>query len=72
MTDFRTELPSADVALGSKQHIRIYGFSDITPPLVEVRLSCGNLDGVLNLTVDQAVELAAGLERAASRARGAP
>lgn len=64
--DFRTELPTADIRIGPQSHMRIYGFADIEPRLVEVRW-----DGLLrdlHLTVAQAESIAAGLLSAATAA----
>jgi hypothetical protein len=66
--DFRCDLPAADVQIGLHSHMRIYGFSDIEPRLVEVRWS--GLLRDLHLTVDQADAIARGLILAAAKARG--
>lgn len=67
-SDFRAELPLADVKLGATSSIRIYGFADIEPRLVEMRINRRRVDDVLNLTVQQARDLAVGLLAAAARA----
>ena len=68
MEDFRIELPTADILIGKRQHMRIYGFGDITPPLVELRLFHHGCEEVIRLTVAQAREIAAGIAAAADRA----
>ena len=66
--DFRSELPTADVCLGKTSSIRTYGFADIEPRLVEMRINRRRVDDVLRLTVEQARALGAGLIAAAERA----
>ena len=68
-SDFVNELPVADVHIGPRSHLRLYGFSDIEPRLVEIRMRFHGSDGVLNLTVEQAETLAAGLLKAVAKAR---
>jgi hypothetical protein len=68
MEDFRIELPTADVPIGKRQHVRIYGFADITPPMVELRLLHHGCEEVIRLTVAQAREIAAGIAAAADLA----
>ena len=68
MEDFRIELPTADILIGKRQRVRIYGFADITPPLVELRLFHHGCEEVTRLTVAQAREIAAGIAAAADRA----
>jgi hypothetical protein len=70
MADFRIELPIADIQIGNRQHLRIYGFADITPPLVELRLFRHGCEEVIYLTVEQAHGVAAGIATAADRAGG--
>ena len=67
-TDFRKDLPIADVRIGATQAMRIYGFNaaDMGLPLVEVRFTYWDN---LHLTVDQAEAIAAGLLAAAAKAR---
>ena len=72
MIDIRAELPVADIALSrdGRQCVRVYGFADVVPPLVELRLRWfGRLD-TLRLTVEQAERLGWALITAATRARG--
>lgn len=66
--DFRKDLPIADVRIGPKHSMRIYGFNaaDMGVPLVEVRFTDWEN---LHLTVEQAEAIAAGLLAAAARAR---
>jgi hypothetical protein len=65
--DFTNDLPVADIRIGSNSHMRIYGFADIEPRLVEVRWP--GLFRTLNLTVEQAEAISAGLAKAAAKAR---
>jgi hypothetical protein len=66
--DFRNELSVADIRIGPNSHMRIYGFADIEPRLVEVH--CGALFyGPLHLTVEQAEAISSGLAKAAAKAR---
>ena len=72
MIDIRAELPIADIALSrdGRQCVRVYGFADVVPPLVELRLRWfGRLD-TLRLTIEQAELIAAALIAAAKQARG--
>lgn len=68
-TDFRKDLPVADVRIGKAQHMRVYAFNaeDMGIPLVEVRFTYWDN---IHLTVDQAEAIAAGLLKAAAKARG--
>ena len=73
MIDIRAELPVADIALSrdGRQCVRVYGFADVVPPLVELRLWLGgNEFDKLRLTVEQAELIAAALGAAAVQARG--
>jgi hypothetical protein len=69
MFDLRDELPLADIRIGATQYLRIYGFADIEPRLVEIRIHRHGEDQVLRLTAEQADKIAAGLARAAAKAR---
>jgi hypothetical protein len=65
--DFRNDLPVADIRISGQSRMRIYGFSDIEPRLVEVRWEW--LPRTLNLTVEQAEAISVGLALAAAKAR---
>jgi hypothetical protein len=67
---FIDELPVADIQIGraDEMNIRIYGFDDIEPRLVEIR--SGMLDRRLRLTCEQATVIAEGLLKAVAKARG--
>lgn len=69
MSDFRTELPVADVQIGPASFIRIYGYADITPCLVEVHVVHG-VEQILRLCPHQAEEIGRALIDAAKKARG--
>jgi hypothetical protein len=62
----RDDLPVADIRIGPAQRIRIYGFADLSPPLVELWVS----GEPVHLTVAQADAIANGLATAAKKARG--
>ena len=66
--DFTNDLPVADIRIGPNSHLRIYGYRDIEPRLVEVRWPQG-LFRTLNLTVEQAEAISDGLKKAAEKAR---
>lgn len=71
MSDFRKDLPVANIRIGKANEMRIYGFNaaDMGVPLVQVR--CGALFyGDLHLTVEQADAIATGLSLAVAKARG--
>jgi hypothetical protein len=61
------EQPVADIRISPKSSMRIYGFADIEPRLVEVRWEW--LPRTLHLTVDQAEAISIGLAEAVSKAR---
>lgn len=67
-TSFIDELPAGDVQIGPNCHVRVYGFSDITPALVEVRI-VDRGEQVINLSVKQAEALGVALIGAANKAR---
>jgi hypothetical protein len=67
--DFTKELPVADIRIGARSHLRIYGFNDIAPALIELRGE--HLIRPLHLTVQQAEDIAIGLIDAVARARSA-
>ena len=69
MCDFTSDLPTGDLQLGPKNSIRTYGFPDIDPPLVEMRVEHRGDISTVRLTVEQADLLAAALMKAAQRAR---
>jgi hypothetical protein len=62
----RDALPVADIRVGPSQRIKIYGFADLSPPLVELWVS----GEPVHLTVAQADAIANGLVTAAKTARG--
>jgi hypothetical protein len=55
--------------LTSASERRNTGFADIEPRLVEIRIHRHGEDQVLRLTAEQADKIAAGLARAAAKAR---
>jgi hypothetical protein len=55
--NIRNELPVGDVTIGKGQHVRVYGFNDIEPPLVLVRGRVRPFEGDLRLTAGQAESL---------------
>lgn len=63
-----SELPAGEVRIGPNCYVRVYGFSDITPALVEVRI-VDRGEQVINLTVQQAEALGVTLIAAANKAR---
>jgi hypothetical protein len=68
--NFIDELPTGDVDLGGNNYVRVYGFADIEPRLVEVRIvSRGQRELVLNLLPHQADAIVAALTAAAAKAR---
>jgi hypothetical protein len=68
MTDFRDELPVADIQIGPTHYMRIYGHADPEPPIVEVRRYERGIDDELCLMVDQARAIATALMKAAAKA----
>jgi hypothetical protein len=68
MSDFREELPVADIHIGPTHYLRIYGHADLEPRMVEVRRHEHGMDYWLCLTVDQARAIAAALTKAANKA----
>jgi hypothetical protein len=68
MTDFRDELPVADIHIGPTHYMRIYGHADLGVPAVEVLRYERGMDDILMLTVDQARAIAAALIKAAAKA----
>jgi hypothetical protein len=68
---FVDELPTGDIRLGSRSFVRIYGFADIEPRLVEMRVFRLGADATLRLLPEQAEEIAAALIAGAKEARGA-
>lgn len=66
--DFVNELPVADVRLGPRMNLRIYGFADIEPRLVELRVTY-RFNDRMHLTCEQAEAIAAGLLAAVKKAR---
>jgi len=67
--DFRDRLPVADIQLGGRNYIRVYGDSGLTPPLVEmVEMRLGRMETVTNLMPAQAREIAVALAKAADKA----
>ena len=68
MSDFRDELPVADIRIGPSHDMRIYGPADLEPPLVKVRVHRHGMDDLLCLTVDQAWAIAAALTKVAAKA----
>lgn len=65
--DVVAELPVADIQIGANS-LRIYGFADIEPRLVEVRSDL-LVWPRLNLTCEQAEAIAKGLLSAVAKAR---
>jgi hypothetical protein len=68
--DVLAGLPIADVDIGKRQNVRIYGHDDLQPALVEMKFQCREVDGTLNLTCAQAEAIAAGLLAAVTKAQG--
>jgi hypothetical protein len=68
MSDFMNELPVADIRIGRTQYLRIYGYADIEPRLVELRINWRDEEQVLRLTTAQAEQIAAGLTKAVTKA----
>jgi hypothetical protein len=70
VADFPKELPTGNIGLGGANFVRVYGFADIEPRLVELRIvTHGRREQVVNLFPHQADALAAALTAAATKAR---
>lgn len=69
--NFMDELPIGDIRLGRNSFVRIYGYADIEPRLVELRIFKDGFDDVHHLHVEQAEKIGEALLAAAKKARGA-
>ena len=68
--DAISQLPVADIRIGKKQYLRIYGDPELTPPLIEWRLYRYGQQEYLPLTFEQAENIAAALLKAVAKATG--
>lgn len=67
--DFKADLPTGDIDLGGRNYVRVYGYSDISPPLVEMRIVHRGDPITLHLHPEQGEHIAEALLSAVTKAR---